>query len=88
MQKRRRTPQEQIDALRAAKARAEAALARVLARAKEAERAAGLRRRAILAVHAAALFDEKSPEGEVFRALLAQRVKQPRHRAMLGLVPF
>lgn len=88
MQKRRRTAQEQIEVLRAAKARADAALARVLARAKEAERKAGLRRRAILAAEAMKLFEEQSPEGEAFRELMAQRVKLPRHRAMLGLVPF
>lgn len=88
IEKRRRTPAEQVEVLRAAKTRAEAAIARIEARAREVERKTGLRRRAILGAEAMALFQEQSPEGTAFRALMAQRVKLPRHRAGLGLAPL
>lgn len=88
IEKRRRTPAEQVEVLRAAKARAEAAIVRIEARAREVERKTGLRRRAILGTEAMVLFQEQSPEGVAFRALMAQRVKPPRHRAGLGLAPL
>lgn len=82
--RRRRTPEEQIAALRLAKLRAVEALNRAESRAREAQRKADRRRRAILGEAAAALFAEQSPDGAAFRALLDKRVSLPRHRSALG----
>lgn len=82
--RRRRTPDEQIAALRIAKLRVETALQRVESRAREAERKSQRRRRAILGEEVAKLFNEESPDGDLIRALLAKRVILPRHRSALG----
>lgn len=85
--RRRRTPDEQIAALRIAKLRVEATIHRVESRTREAERKAQRRRRAILGEEVAKLFGEQSPDGDLIREVLAKRIMLPRHRSALGFGP-
>lgn len=82
---RRRTAAEQIEALKQAKKKVDAALAKVQARARENERKDTSKRRAVLGEELLPVLLEAGQDGEILRAILSRRVSTVRHRQILRL---
>lgn len=82
---RRRTAAEQIEALKQAKKKVDAALAKVQARARENERRDTSKRRAVLGEELLPVLLEAGQDGEILRTILSRRVSTVRHRQILRL---
>lgn len=83
--RRRRSTREKLEALRQAKARVEVLIAQVEARAREAEKVAERRRRAILASALDAILSDPGTDGEALRCILRSRNLTPAQQSALGL---
>lgn len=83
--RRRRTAAEQVEALKQAKKKVDAALAKVQARARDSERRDASKRKAVLGEELLPVFLEAGPDGEILRTILSRRVSKVRHRQILHL---